>query len=102
MPIAKTSKAKPRCELTTNPAKRATADKLAASVKDSLPVGLSQPALRALAAAGIKQLDHFTRVTEDRLLKLHGMGPKALDIINAALKKNGKSFLRSKPKQDAT
>jgi len=96
MPVANASKAKRRCELMTNPAKRAAADKLTASVKDSLPVGLSQPTLRALAAAGIKRLDHFTRVTKESLLKLHGVGPKAIPIIDAALKKDGKCFLRAK------
>ena len=93
MPAIKLSS---NCELTTNPVKRAAANKLAASVKDTLPAGLAQPALRALAAAGIKRLDHFTRVTEVSLLKLHGMGPKAMGIIKAALKKNGKAFLPAK------
>jgi hypothetical protein len=89
------SRSSQRCELTTSATKRAAADRLAASVKETLPAGLSQPALRALAAAGIKRLDHCTRVTEDSLSKLHGMGPKAMAIVKAALKKSGKSFLSS-------
>jgi hypothetical protein len=89
----KNTRAAIRCELTASPAKRAAADRLATAVKQTLPRGLSQPALRALAAAGIQRLDHFTRMTKESLLELHGVGPKAITIISAALRKDGKSFL---------
>jgi hypothetical protein len=42
-----------RCELTQNPAKRTAANALTDSIKHNLPAGLSRPALRALASAGI-------------------------------------------------
>lgn len=55
----------------------------------------SQPALRALLAAGYTRLDQLTAVTEADLLKLHGMGPKAIRILREALAAQGKSFAES-------
>ena len=72
---------------------RGTANKPAAIVLESLPPGLGQPAYRALAAAGYVKLEQFTKVKERELLKLRGMGPKAMGIIRAALKDRGLSFL---------
>jgi hypothetical protein len=74
-----------RCELTRDAAKRAAADSVTDSIKDSLPAGLARPALRALASAGITRTADFERVTEAELAKLHGMGPKAIDLIRQAL-----------------
>lgn len=82
-----------RCPLTTSETKRQAAIKLAATVKENLPAGLAQPALRALTAAGYSNLDQLTRVREGDLAKLHGMGPKAIGSIREALKKRGQSFL---------
>ncbi len=84
---------KSSCPLTTSKRKRSAAKKLAATVKESLPPGLSQPTLRALAAAGYSSLDQFTKIKAAELAKLHGMGPKGIEIIRSALKSNGKSFL---------
>src|SRR5262245_22077424 len=47
--------------------------------------GVSKRALRALASIGVTRLDQVTRFTEAELLALHGMGPKAIGIIKAAL-----------------
>jgi DNA-directed RNA polymerase alpha subunit len=58
----------------------------------SLPSGLASPARRALAAAGITQLDQFAAISEAELLKLHGMGPKAVEIIRKSMQENGLSF----------
>ena len=52
----------------------------------AFPKGIGKPALRALASAGLDRLDQMTRVTESDLLALHGMGPKAIGIIKAALR----------------
>lgn len=52
----------------------------------------SEPASRALAEAGYKKLSDLTKVTEKELLKLHGMGPKAIRILREALKEKGLSF----------
>lgn len=57
-----------------------------------LPNGLSKPALRALHAAGITQLAQLTAHTEAELLRLHGMGPKALGLLRAALAARGLAF----------
>ncbi len=60
--------------------------------KSDLPEGLSQPALRALAGAGIFQLDQLTRVTGQELMQLHGLGPKGLEILRRALHEKGLSL----------
>ena len=57
-----------------------------------LPSGLAKPAQRALAGAGFIKLEQLTRVSEDEVLKLHGMGPKALDQLRRALAEKGLSF----------
>ena len=51
-----------------------------------IPAGIGKPALRALAAAGIKSLEDVARANEDDLLALHGVGPRAIRILKAALK----------------
>jgi len=81
------------CPLTTSKTKRKVADKLAATVRESLPARLAQPALRALAAAGYSSLDQLAKIREQDLAKLHGIGPNAITIIRAALQTRGKSFL---------
>jgi predicted flap endonuclease-1-like 5' DNA nuclease len=60
--------------------------------ESALPKGIGKPALRALASVGISRLDQVTRLTESQLLALHGMGPKAIGIIKAALGAQGKSL----------
>ncbi len=57
-----------------------------------LPPGLSKPATRALIAAGYTRLEQFTQVSAASLLKLHGMGPKALERLRSALAARGLSF----------
>ena len=57
-----------------------------------LPIKLAQPARRALAQAGYIRLEQFTLLREAEVKKLHGMGPKALELIRQALAANGKSF----------
>ena len=60
--------------------------------ESDLPAELARPARRALTAAGYLRLEQFTRVSEHELLKLHGMGPKALEQIRRALAARGLSF----------
>ena len=57
-----------------------------------LPAGLSKPARRALA--GYSRLEQLTEVSEGELLRLHGMGPKALDELRRALAARGLSFAK--------
>lgn len=58
----------------------------------TFPRGVPKPALRALAAAGYTHIDQLARVPEKHLATLHGMGPKALGVLKAALKERGKDF----------
>jgi hypothetical protein len=60
--------------------------------ESDLPAKLAKPAQRALAAAGYVRLEQFTKVSEAEVLKLHGMGPKALEQIRRALAAKGQSF----------
>ena len=57
-----------------------------------LPEDLAAPAKRALTAAGYTRLEQLAGVSEAELGKLHGMGPRALGQLRAALKKAGLSF----------
>jgi hypothetical protein len=55
---------------------------------------LAAPARRALEAAGLASLESLARVTEKDLLALHGMGPKAVYTLRAALKERGMNFAK--------
>lgn len=59
---------------------------------DDLPAGLGSPARRALAAAGYTRLDQLAGVTGGELLRLHGMGPKAMQRLVDALAARGWSL----------
>jgi DNA-directed RNA polymerase alpha subunit len=52
----------------------------------------SKPAERALIKAGYTRLEQLSNVSEAELLKLHGMGPKALERLREALGAKGLSF----------
>jgi hypothetical protein len=54
---------------------------------------IGAPATRALASIGVTRLDQLTDRREDDLLKLHGVGPRAMLILRAALAERGLSFL---------
>ena len=57
-----------------------------------LPRELSRPARRALAGAGYTRLQQVAGVTEAEVLKLHGMGTRALEQLPGALAARGRSF----------
>lgn len=61
-------------------------------VADIWPNGVAAPAQRALAAAGYTSLEQLAAVTETELLDMHGMGPKALGVLRAALQAQGLAF----------
>jgi predicted flap endonuclease-1-like 5' DNA nuclease len=61
----------------------------------AFPRGMSGPALRALHGAGVRSVAGLARWTEADLAALHGMGPKALEILRTALEASGRSFRRS-------
>lgn len=58
----------------------------------AFPRGMSGPSLRALHGAGVRSVSDLARWTEADLAALHGMGPKALEILRAALQENGRNF----------
>lgn len=60
--------------------------------KDNFPSGLSQPARRALANAGIENLEQLARFNKDQIKQMHGIGPKALELLQQALQARGLSF----------
>lgn len=60
------------------------------------PLGLSNPAINALEHAGYHTLEQLTTVTEKTVLGLHGMGPKGIRILRAALAERGLSFAQEK------
>ena len=63
-------------------------------LKHALPTNIGKPAFRALSAAGFTRLEQFTKTTDKELLKLHGVGPKAIRLIRAALKELDLSFTK--------
>jgi hypothetical protein len=58
----------------------------------AFPPGVAGPARRALASAGIVELADLTRFTEAQLRALHGVGPKALEALEVALREHGKAL----------
>ena len=56
------------------------------------PPGLSKPALRALANAGYTGLDQLSAVSEAELKRMHGMGPKAIEQLRAAMAAHSLAF----------
>ncbi len=59
---------------------------------------LGAPARRALQAAGITTLKKLSTFTVKDILSLHGMGPKSLPTLNAALKAEGLAFKKKAPR----
>lgn len=74
-----------RCPIVAKPRLRLASDRQTDSIKDNFPAGLAKPALRALYAAGLTRLDQLTRVRETDLAALHGVGPKAIRLLQVAL-----------------
>jgi predicted RecB family nuclease len=54
--------------------------------------GLSAPAQRALAGAGINTLQQLAKKSEADVLGLHGMGPASIPRLREALANAGLSF----------
>jgi hypothetical protein len=59
---------------------------------DDWRAGVGAPARRALAAAGVDSPEELATRTEQELLALHGMGPKAMGVLRAALAERGLVF----------
>ena len=56
------------------------------------PRGIGRPAAQALQVAGYSRLAQLTKITEKELLKMHGVGPKAVRILRETLEAQGMSF----------
>lgn len=52
----------------------------------------SEPAKRALESIGVYTLEQLSTHTEAEIASLHGMGPKGVRILKAALKSAGLQF----------
>ena len=61
------------------------------SLSDQLP-RIGAPATRALAGIGVTRLSQLTEYRAADLLKLHGMGPRAVGIVRQALADQGLSL----------
>jgi hypothetical protein len=57
-----------------------------------LPKGIGAPATRALAAAGYTDLEQLAGVPKSELGWLHGVGPRALRILQEELERRGLSL----------
>ncbi len=57
---------------------------------DAFPAGLSGPALRALAHAGIRSMSQLAKRSRAELAVLHGMGPKGIRMLEAGLAATGR------------
>ena len=57
-----------------------------------LPPSIGAPATRALTAAGYTELSRLADVPAAELAKLHGVGPKALRLLQEALQERGMSL----------
>lgn len=57
-----------------------------------LPVKIANPARGALAYAGITCLDDLNGLDRKAVARLHGMGPKALGILEEAMSERGLRF----------
>ena len=59
---------------------------------EALPRGIGAPATRALNAAGYTELPQLSGVPRSELARLHGVGPKALRILQEELENQGLSL----------
>ena len=59
---------------------------------EAFPPGVGGPVLRALAKAGIRSLNGLARWRERDVAALHGVGPKGVRILKAALAQRGLAF----------
>ncbi|OJT21106.1 DNA-binding protein [Archangium sp. Cb G35] len=65
-------------------------------VEPALPKGIGRPATSALAVIGVTRLEQVARFTEKELLALHGVGPKAVRVLEAALLEKGLSLAKAR------
>ena len=66
---------------------------------DALPRTIGQPAIRALTEAGFDRLTDLDGADPRELLRLHGVGPKAVRLLAEALEQQGRSFSAPSPRR---
>ncbi len=59
------------------------------TAETGFPKGIGAPATRALLGAGYTDLRQLAGVPAAELKRLHGMGPKALRVLQEALEQQG-------------
>jgi predicted flap endonuclease-1-like 5' DNA nuclease len=62
------------------------------TTETGFPKGIGAPATRALTGAGYTDLKQLAGVPIADLKRLHGMGPKALRVLQQALEEQGLSL----------
>ena len=62
------------------------------TTETGFPKGIGAPATRALTGAGYTELRQLAGVPIAELKRLHGMGPKALRVLEEALEEQGLSL----------
>lgn len=73
---------------------RAAADTGVPPPGSDLPPAIGKPATRALLRAGLTTLAQVASHTEQELLALHGVGPRAVRILTEVLAQEGMSLRR--------
>ena len=68
----------------------AAAGTVAPGEAGDLPKGIGKPATQALTSAGVTTLAQVARLTEAELPAVHGVGPKAVRVLRAALDAAGR------------
>ena len=62
------------------------------SPEPGLPGNIGAPATRALNTAGYTRLSQLANVPASELKKLHGVGPRALRLLQESLEEHGMSL----------
>ncbi|MGO4837029.1 hypothetical protein AB4144_32760, partial [Rhizobiaceae sp. 2RAB30] len=68
-------------------------------IETEFPRGIGRPARSALIGSGYTRYDQLTAITANDLLRLHGVGPKAVRILEAELASRGLSFATATPRK---
>lgn len=70
-------------------------EKTTTQQEHDFPKSIGNPATNALLHAGYTRLEQLTKVTENDILNLHGVGPRAIKILREILAEKGRSFAES-------
>lgn len=70
----------------------AQADSASPGEVGDLPSGIGRPATQALAGAGLTTMEDVATRSEQELLAMHGVGPKAVRILTEALEERDLSL----------